>query len=235
MNKMRDEVAPFFNELDFERSDRDVIVAVPAPFLAEAVDAVRERGGRISIAAQNCHQATHGAYTGEVSFSMLQSIGVQYVILGHSERRQYYGENDRTLSLKIDQVLSGGGKVIWCCGEQLEDRQQGKAEQVVRRQWEESCGHLSVAQWQNIIIAYEPVWAIGTGEVATPDQAEEMHAYIRNLLPEPVQSSVRILYGGSMKPTNAQSLLSQPNVDGGLIGGASLSPVSFGEIIDTEI
>lgn len=180
----------------------------------------------VAIGAQNCHQETHGAYTGEVSAGMLKGLNIQYVILGHSERRQYFGETDTIIRQKVDQALAAGLKPIYCCGEPLEVRHHNAHHMLVHEQISEALFHLTPEQIQQVVIAYEPVWAIGTGVVATPDQAQDMHAFIRRSLAqqfgEQVANAVSILYGGSMKPDNAAELLALPDVDGGLIGGASL-------------
>lgn len=210
--------------------DKIAILCPPFIHLNHLVELVKETE-HIFIGAQNCHQEEAGAYTGEVSANMIASIGVKYVILGHSERRQYFKEDNTLLASKVNRALEHGLKPIYCCGEPLEVRKDGKHKQLVTRQIEEGLFHLPPQSWENIVIAYEPVWAIGTGEVATPDQAQEMHAHIRELLGKKhgndLAQRVSILYGGSMKPGNAEELLSQPDVDGGLVGGASLKAYDF--------
>jgi len=192
-------------------------------------------GSVIEVAAQNMHQAANGAYTGEISAAMLTGIGVQSVILGHSERRTYFGENDVELTQKVDAALTNKMEVIFCFGELLEDRKSGNHFAVVESQLKNALFHLDASSWSSIVLAYEPVWAIGTGETASPEQAQEMHAFIRNLVKEQyngeVAQNVSILYGGSVKPSNAVEIFSKEDVDGGLIGGASLKVQDFTEII----
>lgn len=191
---------------------------------------------RIEIAAQNMHQAKNGAYTGEISAEMLQSIGIKTVILGHSERRQYFNETDAALAEKMLTVLNHNMQAIFCFGEVLEERKSGKHFDVVKSQLSNGLFHLSANDFKSVILAYEPVWAIGTGETATPQQAQEMHAFIRKVLAEKygneVADQISILYGGSVKGTNAKEIFSQPDVDGGLIGGASLVVDDFIKIIE---
>ncbi len=190
---------------------------------------------RIEIAAQNMHQAKSGAYTGEIAADMIQSIGVNTVILGHSERRTYFNETDKALAEKVNTALQNRMDVIFCFGEVLEDRQQNNHFSIVEIQLKKALFHLKPQDWKHIILAYEPVWAIGTGETATPEQAQEMHAFIRNLLSakfgENVAQEVSILYGGSVKPANAKEIFSKPDVDGGLIGGAALHSQDFTALI----
>ena len=189
----------------------------------------------MKIAAQNCHQEMSGAYTGEISAAMLADLGLDYVILGHSERRAYNGENNALLAKKVDTTLSQNLKVIYCCGETLEERKSGVHFDLVANQIKEGVFHLDAEAMKNIVIAYEPVWAIGTGETATSAQAQEMHAHIRTVLTDKyganLAESTSILYGGSCKPSNAEDLFSQSDVDGGLIGGASLKAEDFISII----
>lgn len=190
----------------------------------------------LSLGGQNCHQEQSGAYTGEVSAGMLRSVGADYVILGHSERREYFDESDGLLAQKTDQALSSGLKPIFCCGEKLDVREAGEQEKVVAHQLKEGLFHLEAAQLKQVVIAYEPVWAIGTGETATPDQAQDMHRFIRDLIAEnygqEVAGSIPILYGGSVKPNNAAEIFSKADVDGGLIGGASLKTEDFIAIVN---
>ena len=185
--------------------------------------------------AQTCYSEKSGAYTGEVSAAMIKSVGAQYVILGHSERRQYFGETNQMLAKKVDLVLAEGLKPIFCVGELLEVREANQQEQLVEQQMEQGLFHLTKEQFQNVVIAYEPVWAIGTGKVASDQQAQEIHAFIRNLIAkqfgEKTADDTSILYGGSCKPSNAKGLFSQKDVDGGLIGGASLIAADFVGII----
>ena len=181
------------------------------------------------------HQAKNGAYTGEISATMLKSIGVEIVILGHSERREYFGETDALLAEKVDAALANKMEIIFCFGEVLKDRKDGKHFDVVESQIKNALFHLEAKAWKNIILAYEPVWAIGTGETASPEQAQEMHAFIRKIVAtkydEKLSGNVSILYGGSVKPSNAKEIFSNPDVDGGLIGGAALNPDDFTSII----
>lgn len=190
---------------------------------------------KVKVAAQNMHFAESGAFTGEISPKMLKSIGVKTVILGHSERREYFGEDDALLAKKVDAALQNKMDVIFCFGEVLEDRKSGKQEQVVESQIKNGLFHLEVSAFDNIVLAYEPVWAIGTGETASPEQAQDMHAFIRKTVAakygNEVADEVSILYGGSCKPGNAQEIFSKPDVDGGLIGGAALNADDFFAII----
>lgn len=215
--------------------DVEVVFAPPFTQLELAATQLKDVPGHL-LAAQNCHQEKSGAYTGEVSANMLKSVGVTYVILGHSERRQYFGEDEALLSKKTDTALSEGLKVIFCVGEPLEVRDANTQNDLVRRQIEGGLFHLDAAQFKNIVLAYEPVWAIGTGRTATAAQAQDMHAFIRSLLTEKygaeTADSTSILYGGSCKPSNAAELFACPDVDGGLIGGASLNADDFEGIIN---
>ena len=190
----------------------------------------------IEVVAQNMHFAANGAYTGEVSASMLKGIGVNTVILGHSERRAYFNETDGDLAKKVDTALENEIRVIFCFGEELEDRKSGNHENVVESQLKNALFHLEGTNWSSIVLAYEPVWAIGTGETASPEQAQEMHAFIRKTIADKygndVADEVTILYGGSVKPNNAKEIFSKPDVDGGLIGGASLKAKDFFAIVN---
>ncbi len=212
----------------------DVIIAVPFTHLA-SVNAVINPA-KLGLGAENCADHTSGAYTGEVSAPMVASTGATYVILGHSERRQYYGETSEILKEKVNLALANGLTPIFCIGEVLEQRENGSYLQVVKTQIEEALFDLSAADFGKIILAYEPVWAIGTGKTATDDQAEEMHAFIREVIAgkygKEVAEETSILYGGSCKPTNAPQLFAKPNVDGGLIGGASLKAADFMGIVN---
>ncbi len=194
------------------------------------------RGTPVKVIAQNMHFAENGAYTGEISAPMLQSIGINTVILGHSERRAYFNEDNAMLAKKIDAALSHNMSAIFCFGEELKDRKSNNHFTVVEHQLKEALFHVSASDFKHIILAYEPVWAIGTGETASPEQAQEMHAFVRGVLAkkfgEDVANSVSILYGGSVKPNNAKQLFMQPDVDGGLIGGASLNAQDFIAIIN---
>jgi triosephosphate isomerase len=190
---------------------------------------------KVKVAAQNMHFAESGAFTGEISPKMLKSIGVKTVILGHSERREYFGEDDALLAKKVDAALENKMDVIFCFGEVLEDRKSGKQEHVVESQIKNALFHLEAKAFDSIVLAYEPVWAIGTGETASPEQAQDMHAFIRktvaNKYGDEVANEVSILYGGSCKPGNAQEIFSKPDVDGGLIGGAALNAEDFLAIV----
>lgn len=212
-----------------------VVLCPPFTHLALVGHLIQGKPG-FFLGAQNCHQEAKGAYTGEISVSMLQSVGVQYVILGHSERREYVGETDALLASKVDTVLNAGLKPIFCCGEALPVREAETHLGFVCAQVEAALFHLTAAQVSQVVIAYEPIWAIGTGRTASPEQAQEMHAAIRGLIAgkygQAVADSVSILYGGSVNAANAATLFSQPDVDGGLVGGASLKAAEFIQIIE---
>lgn len=206
----------------------DFIVAPPFTHLSEIVKVAKDNG--IAVGAQNCAAEAKGAYTGEVSAKMIASLGVDYVILGHSERRQYYGETSETLNKKMVQAYENNLIPIYCVGEKLEERESGKHFDVIRAQIEEVVFNLTPEQFSKLIIAYEPVWAIGTGKTATADQAQEVHAFIRKVLADKFGAAAAdtvILYGGSCKPTNAAEIFSKEDVDGGLIGGAALVAADF--------
>lgn len=210
-------------------------VVVAPTFLALQSVAEVIRNSRVKLAAQNCHYENDGAYTGEVSAGMLKSVGCEYVILGHSERRQFFGETDETVNRKVMKVLSEGMKVIMCVGETLEEREKNVTNQVIEKQVRGGLASVSASDMANLVIAYEPVWAIGTGKTATSEQAEEVHQFIRGIVAGLYNNSVAddlcIQYGGSVKPSNAKELFSMPNIDGGLIGGASLKAEEFMEIV----
>lgn len=214
--------------------DQEVILAVPFPYLMMTVERLKNVDG-FKVAAQNCYSKESGAFTGEVSAPMLQSLGVPYVILGHSERREIFGEDNQLISEKIDVCLNNGLRPIFCCGEPLQIRETGAQEAYVTEQIKESLFHLTHSQLQEIIIAYEPIWAIGTGKTASSDQAQEMHLHIRNVIGEKfgkqTAEKISILYGGSVKAGNAREIFSKPDVDGGLVGGASLIAADFSTII----
>lgn len=209
-----------------------MIICPPFPYLEMCTDYSND--SYFAVGAQNVNDNEKGAYTGEVSAEMLESMDIPYCIVGHSERRAYYGETDATVARKVNQLLQHDIKPIVCCGEVLEEREAGKQFDVVKRQITDGLFHLTAEQFANIIIAYEPVWAIGTGKTATPEQAQEIHAYIRSLIAEKygkeVADETSILYGGSCKPSNAKELFANPDVDGGLIGGASLNADDFVKI-----
>ena len=211
----------------------EVVIGVPFTHLT-AVKAVIDIN-KVGLAAENCAAKDKGAYTGEVSAAMVASTGANYVILGHSERREYFNETPEMLKERVDLALANGLKVIFCCGESLELRENGTYKEYIKSEIEGSLFHLSADQFANIVIAYEPIWAIGTGKTATSDQAEEVHAVIRGLVADKygkqVADDTTILYGGSCKPANAPELFSKPDIDGGLIGGASLKADSFMGIV----
>ena len=210
-----------------------VIVTPSFVNLAGAIKGAKD--SKIEVAAQNMHQEKNGAFTGEISAEMLQSIGVKTVILGHSERRQYFGEDDKLIARKIDAALENNLEVIFCFGELLEQRKLDNHLLEVGSQLKNTLFHLKAEDFKNIILAYEPVWAIGTGETASPEQAQEMHAFVRNVLAKKfgkeTADSLSILYGGSVKASNAEEIFSKEDVDGGLIGGASLIAEDFAAII----
>lgn len=235
MYKTLSQTETFFNEIvdQLPETQCDVIIAPSFTTLWYAVE--RCKNTYIEIAAQNMHQQPEGAYTGEVSASMLQNIGVSRVILGHSERREYFHETDEILAQKAQTALAKNFQLIFCVGEKWEDRKNKHHFEVVQTQLEKGLFDCQSSDWKNIIIAYEPVWAIGTGQTASPDQAQEMHQFIRQTIAKKYDSSTaehtRILYGGSVKPDNARDLFSQSDIDGALVGGASLNPIDFIKII----
>ncbi|MCQ2426655.1 MAG: triose-phosphate isomerase [Lachnospiraceae bacterium] len=212
----------------------EVIVCVPFVDLTTAVEAVK--GSDIKVGAQNVHFADKGAYTGEISAAMLKEVGAEYVVIGHSERRQYFGETDVTVNQRVTAAVRAGLKPILCVGELLEQRDQGITAEIVSLQTKIALSGITAEEMKQIIIAYEPVWAIGTGRTATAEQAEEVCAVIRDVLKglygEEIAEAVTVQYGGSMKPGNAAELLAKTNVDGGLIGGASLVAKDFAAIVD---
>ena len=215
------------------KGNAKIVLCVPFPYLVKTRKQLKESS--IMVGAQNCSEHDAGAYTGEVSAQMLKSMKIPYVILGHSERRQYFGEDGKLLAKKIDKALAQNIIPIFCCGEPLDIREKGTHEALVRQQVEEALFHLSADTVQKVVIAYEPVWAIGTGKTATSQQAQDMHAVIRKQLAskygEAVAQSIHILYGGSVKPDNAKEIFSCPDVDGGLVGGASLKARDFVDIV----
>ncbi len=217
-----------------QTSNAEVMVAPTFTNLYPAFEALKTTN--IEVVAQNMHFAENGAYTGEISANMLKGVGVQIVILGHSERREYFNETDELLAKKVDAALANNMRVIFCFGEELADRKSGNEETVVGNQIKNALFHLESSAFKNIVLAYEPVWAIGTGETASPEQAQDMHAFIRKTLADKygndVANSVSILYGGSVKPANAEEIFSKPDVDGGLIGGASLNADDFFAIVN---
>lgn len=211
----------------------EILIAPSFTSLWHAFETTREH--KVEIVAQNMHQEEEGAFTGEVSASMLKSVGIQRVILGHSERREYFGETDALLKAKVQTALKNELKIIFCIGEKLEQRKANTHFDLVKNQLQTALFDLNKNDWEHIVLAYEPVWAIGTGETANPEQAQEMHHFIRKTIAEAYDADtangVSILYGGSVKPNNAQPLFSQPDIDGGLVGGASLEVDSFIDII----
>lgn len=238
MNKTLQEAMALTSELigmvaDEVKGNLKVVLCTPFPYL-HSVNQQLGSNARISVGAQNCSEHDAGAYTGETSVSMLKSMNVPYVIIGHSERRQYFGEDGKLLATKVDKALAAALTPIFCCGEPLEIREKGTHEQLVKQQVEESLFHLSAEALKNIVIAYEPVWAIGTGKTATSQQAQDMHAIIRKHLASKygsVAEEISILYGGSVKADNAKELFACADVDGGLVGGASLKSREFVEIV----
>ena len=217
-----------------KKANAEVIIAPTFVNLLEA--SKRLKDSSIKVAAQNMHFANHGAYTGEISATMLKSVGVNTVILGHSERREFFSEDDDLLKQKVDKALNEGMQIIFCFGEKWEDRSIGKHFMVVESQIKNALFHLKNENWKSIVLAYEPVWAIGTGQTASPEQAQEMHSFIRNLVKENYNSTisedVSILYGGSVKPENAKEIFGKNDVDGGLIGGAALNADNFIAIVN---
>jgi triosephosphate isomerase len=238
MNKTYQETKSFVEELTKEvkkvKLDNTRVIIAPS-FTNLQKASKKTKDSKIEVAAQNMCAKESGAFTGEVSASMIKSVHVDLVILGHSERREYFGETNESLAAKVDTALKNKLEVIFCFGEVLEDRKSGNHFKVVEEQIKKALFHLTSADWKNIILAYEPVWAIGTGETASPEQAQEMHAFVRELVAERyisgVAEEVSILYGGSVKPANAKEIFSKEDVDGGLIGGAALKVDDFVALI----
>ena len=216
--------------------NQEAVFGVPFPYLINVKNKLAGRKN-VFVAAQNCYDKKSGAYTGEVSAEMLKSIGIDYVILGHSERREYFNESNAMLAAKVNICLEYGLKPIFCCGEPLPVREAGNENSFVETQLKESLFHVSAGQLTGFVIAYEPIWAIGTGKTATNEQAQQMHAHIRSVFSKQygaaVAESISILYGGSVKATNAKDIFAQPDVDGGLVGGASLVAADFATIINS--
>ena len=236
MYKTRQETFAFFRALIPQIQDVkhcDIVVAPPFTSLSTAV--AEAEATRIAISAQDVHWESQGAFTGEVSVKMLVDIGCTYTIIGHSERRQFFGETDETVEKKTLAAVAGGLNAIVCVGETLAERDDGQALEVVRRQVRNGLGRLTTPDLSHIIVAYEPVWAIGTGRTATPEIAAEMHAAIRKtfteIYNEAAGNALRILYGGSVKPDNISALMKKEDIDGALVGGASLDPASFAAIV----
>jgi triosephosphate isomerase len=231
MHKTQKETVTLLEEIIAQKTNSNTELIVTPTFvnLAKAVEVTQGKG--ITVAAQNMHQAEGGAFTGEIAASMLTDIGVSTVILGHSERRAYFHETDALLASKVDTALKHDMRIIFCFGEELKDRQNDNHFNVVENQLRDGLFHIENKDWANIVLAYEPVWAIGTGETASPEQAQEMHKFIRTLVEKvygfDIADALTILYGGSVKPENAKEIFSKPDVDGGLIGGAALKAVDF--------
>lgn len=237
MNKSMDEAKSLLNELVENNGTDDSVEKIIIPafvFLAEANEILKNSS--FKLGGQNCHQEKSGAYTGEVSAEMLKSVGCSYVLVGHSERRLYFREDSDLLSAKVYAALEADLTPIFCVGESLEERKAKQHFAVIKKQITDAIFNLQKTQFEKLVLAYEPVWAIGTGETASPEQAQEIHAFIRKCVEDKygseTASNIRILYGGSCKPSNADELFSQPDVDGGLIGGASLNAVDFLQIIE---
>lgn len=216
-------------------ANQEAIFAVPAIYIPLATQKLVGKQN-VFVAAQNCHPKSNGAYTGEISAPMYASVGVKHIVLGHSERREYFNESDAFLAEKTDAVLAAGSTPIFCCGESLEIREAGTQNSFVETQLTNSLFHLSDEQITKVVIAYEPIWAIGTGKTASSEQAQEIHAYIRSVFAnkygQDIANQISILYGGSVKAANAKEIFSQPDVDGGLVGGASLIATEFAAIIN---
>ena len=235
MNKTRPEALALINELKplVANASCGVVICVPFTNLETALELTK--GTNIKVGAENCHWAKSGAFTGEISAEMLTEMGVEYVIIGHSERRQYFGETDATVNKRVRAALDAGLKVILCVGELLEQRELGITEEICAMQTKVALGGVTEQELKNIIIAYEPVWAIGTGKTATSDQADEVNGYIRSVVAklygDAAAEAMTIQYGGSMNAKNAEELLSKEHVDGGLIGGASLKAPDFAAIV----
>jgi triosephosphate isomerase len=231
--QLADEIATKVKDLALKNTR--VIVTPTFVNLSAVVNVTK--GSAVEVAAQNMHQASSGAFTGEISAEMLTSLGLRVVILGHSERREYFGETDALLAEKVNAALENNLEVIFCFGEVLEDRKSGNHFAVVESQIKNGLFHLPANKWSSIVLAYEPVWAIGTGETASPEQAQEMHAFIRKIVEEKydaqVAANVSILYGGSVKPSNAKEIFSKEDVDGGLIGGAALNADNFIALVNS--
>ncbi len=238
MNMLQDEAIKLVSNIKEELENRKqalpensgIIIMPPFPWIPSAVEQTSDND-LIAVGAQNCYHEQKGAYTGEVSPDMIASTGAEYVILGHSERREYFEEAGEFLRKKVDAVLKSGLKPVFCCGEPLQVREENKQNEVVKQQLKESVFHLDAEDFSKLIIAYEPVWAIGTGKTASPEQAQEMHKFIRDQIAEKygqqIAGNITILYGGSAKPANAAELFAREDVDGGLIGGASLKAKDF--------
>ena len=232
-----DDLISEINSLVGQQTQVQVCICPPFTSIQKGSSLVEQT--EVLLGAQNMSAEPSGAFTGEISAEMLRDLYVNFVILGHSERRQYFGETNKSINLKVLTAVQNNLKPIYCIGETLEERESGKTLEVVKTQVKEGLANFPLSEVDNLVLAYEPVWAIGTGKTATDEMAQEVHAYVRGLLVDlfgdAAGSGVRILYGGSMKPENALGLLSQPDVDGGLIGGASLNAKSFCSIVDSAI
>lgn len=236
MNNTPAQTTALINEMKPLVADADCEVVLCVPFVDVPAAVEAAKGSNIKIGAENVHFKDSGAFTGEVSADMLVELGVEYVVIGHSERRTYFGETDQTVNLRTLKALEKGLKPIICVGETLEQRELGYTETLLKYQTKMALTNVTADQLKNVVIAYEPIWAIGTGKTATADQAEEMHAFIRQTIADKfgaeAAENVSILYGGSCKPSNAKEIFSKVNVDGGLIGGAALKAADFKGIID---
>lgn len=238
MNKNYEEGRDLAKDIVERLQPSQVIVVLATPFIhLNSISNIIKGVSNLKLGAQNCHQEESGAYTGEVSVGMLKSVGVEYVIIGHSERREYFEESDELLAKKVNAVLAKGLVPIFCCGEKLEVREADKHLQLVENQIKNALFHLSPTEFEKVVIAYEPVWAIGTGKTASPEQAQEMHLHIRNLLAkqygDELAQATTILYGGSVNAANAKDIFQKPDVDGGLVGGASLKAEDFVTIVNS--
>ena len=239
MNLTATEASQLLNELIATphalNAHQQAIFAVPAIYIPLALEKLANQP-QLFVAAQNCHQKSNGAYTGEISAPMFASVGVKHIVLGHSERREYFIESDTLLAEKVNSVLAIDSTPIFCCGEPLSIREAGTQNEFVAAQLQNGLFHLSAAEIVKVVIAYEPIWAIGTGKSASSEQAQEIHAYIRSVFAvkygQAIADQISILYGGSVKAANAKEIFSQPDVDGGLVGGASLIANEFAAIIN---
>jgi len=241
MNKLSHEAVLLADSIvnqvaQINRQDVTVIVAPPVLYIQQIYH-LAEKAVNVLVAAQNCSSERSGAFTGEVSAEMISSVGAKYIIVGHSERRSLFNESNNLLKNKIDRILESGLTAIYCCGESLAEREVGSFKEVIRKQISEALFHLSEKQFSQIVIGYEPVWAIGTGKTAGPEQAQEVHHFIRSLIKEKygkdVAVNTSIIYGGSCNPANSRDLFSQDDIDGGLIGGASLNAADFLTIVNS--
>ena len=232
MYKTGKEAVSFIETLTPLMTSPNARVMLAVPFTAIGASVHASKKGKISIGAQNMHDADEGAFTGEVSARMLKEAGAEFVLLGHSERRHYFHETNALIQKKVKRALSASLKPILCIGETEKERESGKTEEVLTRQLKESLQGFSAQEVHELILAYEPVWAIGTGKTATPQMADEAHALCLRYLQETFDEEVPVLYGGSVKPENAKELLQMPNIDGALVGGASLDPRAFAQIIN---